>query len=109
MKIQFASRSKFLNTCEENIRDQYLQLEKGRSVTFTLCPGGYNGRVRVTLPSATSEETVSMEFDTDWRGNDVSRFPARIKAVATVLRDCGYTGRFIIIHDAGKISIEREL
>src|SRR5437868_4488549 len=109
MKIQFASRSKFLNTCEENIRDQYLQLENGRSVTFMLSPGGYKGQVRVMIPSAPLEETASMEFDTDWKGKDASRFPARIKAAATALRDCGYTGGFIIIHDAGKISIEREL
>lgn len=49
------------------------------------------------------------EFDTDWVGNDITWFAARIKAAATALRDAKQYGRFLISHPDGecRLTIKR--
>ena len=65
-------------------------------------PGGYNGKREVTIANAREPE-----FDSDFEANDWTRFPARIRAAATALRDAGFTGTFTIEHEDGDLRITR--
>src|SRR5262245_22640889 len=67
---------------------------------INLVDGGYHGRVIVDIDSRDREE-----FWCDWEGADATRFPARIRAAATALRDCRRFGRFLIEHADGLLSI----
>lgn len=100
MNIPYISRSKFLATCEEVITAQRDQLHSG--VEVALVPGGYSGRV-----SATIRLENPTKFETDWEASDPTRFPARIKAAITALRNCGCSGTFAIVHRNGGLSIKR--
>jgi hypothetical protein len=79
------------------------QLRKGESIKCDLgVSGGYHGRVLLRI-------TDGSEFDTDWEstdGIDWSRFPARIRAAATALRDSGQRGSFLITHADGDLTIK---
>lgn len=48
----------------------------------------------------------SKEFFTDWENQDPTRFPARIKAAATALKDCDLLGEFEISYKDGMIIIQ---
>lgn len=61
-------------------------------------PRGYPGDIHVTI-------TVGSEFDSDWEYLDETRFPQRIRAAATALRDTGHHGRFRITHQDGRVTI----
>jgi len=63
--------------------------------------GGYDGEVYVTI-----ESTVEKEFEAEVSLNDWTRFPARIRAAATALRDAGCYGRFRITHSDGILTIK---
>lgn len=102
MDIPFASRSKFLAICQETIRTNRDQLEKGLALRIVLEPGGYEGHITVTIRGGNSTG-----FSSDWASSDPTRFPARIKAAATALRDCSCFGTFIISHSDGSLSIRR--
>lgn len=65
-----------------------------------LVGGGYNGCIRVTI-----EESQAVEFEANWEGNDRTRFPARIRAAATALRDTSHFGTFDISHKDGSLQI----
>lgn len=62
--------------------------------------GGYSGFIRVKI-----EKRPALEFEADWESNDWTRFPARIRAAATALRDTGQFGIFDISHQDGKLRI----
>ncbi|HOX02132.1 MAG TPA: hypothetical protein P5555_07225, partial [Candidatus Paceibacterota bacterium] len=62
--------------------------------------GGYSGFIRVKI-----EERQAREFEGDWESKDWTRFPARIRAAATALRDTGHFGTFDISHQDGKLRI----
>jgi hypothetical protein len=64
-------------------------------------PGGYSGTVVVTLG-----KPREIEFEADVQLTDWTRFPARIRAAVTALRDDGNTGRFRIAHHNGHLSID---
>jgi hypothetical protein len=100
MDISFATRSRFLDACEDAIRQGRASLVAGGTVTVAFEEGGYAGRVVVTIPAGNPTS-----FGTDWEGNDETRFPARIKAAATALRDCGCIGRFLVVHADGSLEI----
>jgi hypothetical protein len=102
MEIAYATRSRFLMNCQEVINRRRSDLEDGLPLRFEFEPGGYGGRVIVTI-SAADEQS----FGTDWESNDPSRFPARIKAVATALFNCACFGRFEVSHDDGVLEIRR--
>src|SRR6266550_2667336 len=61
-------------------------------------PKAYPGDVHVTI-------ATGADFDTDWEGRDETRFPQRIRAAATALRDTGHHGRFHITHRDGSLTI----
>ena len=63
---------------------------------------GYDGRVTVNIRPRNLDT-----FATNWTNNDPSRFPARIKAAATALKDSGNVGRFEITHTDGMLEIRR--
>src|SRR5262245_58913823 len=100
MDIAYAGRSRFMSTCEDAIRQKHGQLAEGRVVHVVFEGGGYAGRVVVTIPSGASDC-----FESDWEGADPARFPARIKAAVTALRNCECFGRYQIIHQDGSLDI----
>jgi len=102
MNIPYARRSKFTEFCQENITAQREALNAGQVIAFTLKPGGYSGKIAVTVDAGNPTH-----FETDWSAGDPTRFPARIKAAATALRNCGSTGRFEISHADGVLSISK--
>ena len=102
MDIIFATpRSGFLKICADVMLDGRKELESGGIIRINFDKrGGYAGRVLVTFRP---NDTTS--FETNWEGNDPTRFPARIKAAATALLNCGFLGRYEIIHRDGNLEI----
>lgn len=62
--------------------------------------GGYSGNVTVTI-----RRINEAEFEANKELRDWTRFPARIRAAATALRDAGHRGRFNIVHQNGELSV----
>jgi len=62
--------------------------------------GGYAGSINVRITKATEQE-----FETDREFTDSTRFPARIRAACTALRDEGCFGSFTISHTDGDLTI----
>ena len=78
-------------------------LRSSGSVRIPLTPaGGYKGNVQVEIGSRNEDE-----FEADLELTDTTRFPARIRAAATELRDQGLKGTFRISHDDGVLEIRR--
>ncbi len=88
MRISYVSRSKFLILFTTGILYQGDRLSNGETIEIQVEAGGYGGKVEVELTP-----THTDEFNANWNGADPTRFPARIRAVATALRDCGFAGR----------------
>ena len=102
MDIPYARRSKFLKPCNQVLTAHHETLGSGSVLNVALGPGGYSGRLIVTIPPG-----VATTFQAEWGAKDITRFPSRIKAAATALRDCGIIGSFEISHDDGALSIFR--
>lgn len=102
MDIPYATRSKFLAPCEKAVIAHHERLDGGSQVDVALEPRGYNGYLIVTV-----QPGVTNTFQAEWNTKDITRFPSRIKAAVTALRNCGITGSFIISHEKGKLSITR--
>jgi len=62
--------------------------------------GGYGGCIRVKI-----DRSHLREFEANWENEDWTRFPARIRAAATALRDTGHFGTFDISHEDGALLI----
>jgi hypothetical protein len=101
MELEFSTRSRFFAPIREALSSQSLD---ERRVEVELGPRGYERdvTVRIRLEDARL-------FETDWAGKDPSRFSARIRAAATVLRDYGFYGLFRISHYDGLLCIERTM
>lgn len=101
MNLKYAVRSSFVEPTTRAL------LAHGRCVTFDeyvtveLSEEGYQGSVLVEITE------LADEFLSDWEGKDPTRFPMRIRAAATALRDLGCYGRFRISHTAGHLEIRR--
>jgi hypothetical protein len=102
MDITFVDRSRFLAPCEEALRREQTALDAGGTIRVPFEDGGYDGRVTVTIRAGDATS-----FGTDWTSNDETRFPARIRAAATALLNCGCTGQFLIVHTDGVLEISR--
>ncbi len=101
-EITYAGRSRFFNPIKAAIQNMEKLFKNGREISFPLDKeGGYSGNIMVEI-----RESDHDTFWTDWAGNDPTRFPARIKAAVTVLKQEGFSGRFQIIHEDGKVSIQ---
>jgi hypothetical protein len=102
MDIKFATKSRFLPELEHLIRSEPARLGVGGALCVGLNQGGYQGQITVTIDADDMEY-----FGTDWSANDPTRFPARVKAAATALRNCNVHGSFLITHDNGVLEIKR--
>ena len=100
MDIAYATRSQFLDACEAAIRGHRAELDTGGVVHVDLKEGGYDGQVVVTI-----RPSDRAAFGTDWESTDPTRFPARIKAAATALLNCGCEGQFEVSHSDGSLTI----
>jgi len=66
-------------------------------------PGGYSGQASIAIHAANEAEfEAGMEL-ADW-----TRFPARIRAAATALRDAGRFGTFSVEHEEGTLIITEQ-
>ena len=99
MDIPFSSRSKFFAPISEAL-DAAGGCPRVGGVLIELSPEGYGGVVRVDVSGDRTDT-----FGSDWEGSDYTRFPARIRAAATVLRTRRCFGRFLIVHDQGQLTI----
>jgi len=96
------NQSAFYDLCQSILQEvgNELQLKKPLKVTFEADKGGFPDDERVEI-GGPDEKT----FQTDWDGSDPTRFPARIRAAATALRDEGWRGTYRIRHEAGSLQI----
>jgi putative restriction endonuclease len=65
---------------------------------------GYSGKVKVAIQPAADE---GFSVVSGWSGKDPTRFPARIRAAATAIKDFGHEGEYFIHHDDGVIKIQK--
>jgi hypothetical protein len=73
----------------------------GAGVACEFTPDGYAGTQVVSIvPGDVFEAPDFASQQGDW-----SRFPARIRAAATALRDFGYEGRARIAHQQGALTV----
>jgi hypothetical protein len=99
MELRYSTRSRFFAPIEEALSSP--EFEKG-SVLVDLGPRGYERDVTVRIHA--HELYV---FETDWAGSNPSRFSARIRAAATVLKRRGMAGQFRISHRRGVLHLQR--
>lgn len=102
MLIPFVTRSRFLPAIDAELKAAGACLEPGRSVTVRLEGGGYRGTVEVEISAGPSSE-----FEAGVEIADVTRFPVRIRAAATALREHHCWGRYEITHQDGTLTILR--
>jgi hypothetical protein len=100
--IPVSSRSKFFDPISRALDESGGCPALGSPVRVSLSQEGYEGEIIVII-TPDHEDT----FASDWEGSDVSRFPARIRAAATVLRMRQCFGKFIIQHEHGNLVIAR--
>jgi hypothetical protein len=100
MKLKYSTRSSFFPLIHAAFDSQGSCPNERDPVKVELSQQGYDGQVIVELSPQSRDE-----FEADWEGNDETRFPARIRAAATVLRDRKCFGRYLISHDQGRLTI----
>ena len=84
------------------IRGQLESLRSADRVSIELHEsGGYDDCIEVTIGDVADEE-----FEAAVQLSDPTRFPARIRAAATELRDQGFIGTYKITHSDGLLLIE---
>ena len=100
MKIPHLTRN---GSFRPQMREAIADLKDCDSVQVSLAPaGGYKGDLILRIESSNEKEFEANRELSDW-----TRFPARIRATATELRDQGFTGSFRITHDSGILTISR--
>lgn len=104
MDIEYLKRhSQFLAPCESVIREHRRVLNAGGTVRVVFGDtGGFDDEVTVTIRNGDRSS-----FGSDWEAEASTWFPARIKAAATALLNCGFVGRFLIGHEDGELTIRR--
>jgi hypothetical protein len=100
MNIPYATRSRFFEPLHEALTAHGKCPGQGNAVTLTLSEEGYDGEIIIEISADPFDEFLS-----NWEGRDPTRFPARIRAAATVLRERRCFGRFLISHRQGLLSI----
>lgn len=103
MYLKFSTGSRFCTTISAALDEYGGCPESVRVVQVSLGPGGYEGDIRLEVLPEDGDHFIA-----EWEGRDVTRFPARIRAVATVLRDRRCFGRFHVSHLNGVVLIARE-
>ncbi len=104
MRINYPKRSKFIEKCEDCIRQNKDGLLTGNMISVDLSEfpkSGYGGKnIRVNI-----EKTENESFNAYWKSTQPSRFPVRIKAAAHALFRQECFGKFVIFHKAGNLTI----
>jgi hypothetical protein len=102
MDIIYATQSKFLEPCKIEINNQFNQLTNGQKIVINFPESsGYNGEIIVDIKESKDS------FSTFWENTDPTRFPARIKAAATALKEKKCFGAHKITHNNGELTITR--
>jgi hypothetical protein len=93
--IAYVNKSDFLEPCERAIRQGRVALSAGQPIRINLDAEkpGYAGRVVVEIRISDGRG-----FGSDFEGTDPTRFPARLRAAATALYNCGCFGQFLVTH-----------
>ena len=80
------------------------QIKKGSIVQTDLQKaGGYPGaNVKITI----MQDNIR-DFDTDWEYEDWTRFPERIRALATALQDNWMWGTYLVSYNDGIIKLRK--
>ena len=102
MRINYPTRSSFLEGCEEVICLERQSLLQGKTICVEFSSQGYNGTIRVSI-----EKESPSDFWADWEYSDTTRFPVRIRAAALALFQQGCFGEYIISHNTGTLTIQR--
>lgn len=105
MKVPYIERpGKIYRQCMTGMSRKKKDLVNGKEITITINreESGYRGEVIVVICKGDHKS-----FDTNWPCQDETRFPARIKNAATVLRDQGLYDMFRISHCNGTIRIRK--
>jgi hypothetical protein len=102
MDIEYnKAHSSFVGPCEDAIREERASLDAGQSIRVIFDKsGGYDEAVVVAI-----RDGDHSFFGSNWEGRDPTRFPARVKAAATALLNCGCYGRYLIEHQDGALAI----
>jgi len=99
MRIEYPTKSSFLEQCEKVIYQKMDELFDGTPIVARFSPKGYPGTVRVKI-----EKKNRKSFWTDWEYPDPTRFPQRIKAGAWALFRQKCFGEFLISHYRGTLT-----
>ena len=99
MLVPFVMRSEFLLPIAEALKTQHAKLKRTIPMHVKLKSGGYNAAVYVQIDLSNRSA-----FRAEWEG-ELTRFPVRVRAAATALRDAGVAGRFQVIHEDGALVI----
>lgn len=91
--------SSFAQRIEQAVRQAG---DLSRPVRIELKPGGYERDARIWIRADDRHH-----FLTDWTGKYPSRFSARLRAAATVLRDLGLYGEYRASHQDGLLTLHR--
>ena len=86
------------------ITERKVKINEGTKLRVDLRKtGGY--------PAKDLQITISQDgqnfFQTDWEYQDWTRFPARIRALATSLRDQNLWGKYLVSHNDGEIELRK--
>jgi hypothetical protein len=99
MELFFSTRSEFFPSIQAALDGVGGRLE--HPLRIELRPGGYARDVVVVI-----RQDDPHAFWADWESKQPSRFSARIRAAATVLKAAGLAGRYRITHDDGVMVIQ---
>src|SRR5690606_29828981 len=102
MNIKFTTRFDFLESSREVLEAQGRCLDQETPILVAVSEEGYDGEILVEVLPEPDDAFLS-----NWEGSDLTRFPERIRAAATVLREAKCYGRFLIAHRQGLLSLTR--
>ena len=100
--IAFSASSDFFDAIADRIRRDDEALFAGDSVVVTLGGSGYDATHIVVLDAARDDAFLG-----DFPGSDTTRFPARIRAAATVLSEQRQFGSFAVTSEGPHLVIRR--
>ena len=97
-------RGSFRPKFEDSITEHKLEITEGARLRINLGKtGGYTAHgLQITI----SQDDQGF-FQTDWKYQDWTRFPARIRALATSLKDQNLWGNYLVFHDEGEVELEK--
>ena len=98
-------QSRFVPVVEAAVREEHKAIIRGQVVTvdFNSSSEGYEGNHIVSV----LEDHEHFQIDAQLK--DETRFPARIRAAATALKNVGLLGDFQLVHRAGQLTIQKLL